>query len=775
MEHEHTGKTANGQEQDHSHNHSHEHDHEHGDAHRHVLPPSSCGACACSVAAAEPLAPLLAVPGSRDAEVWQIPNMDCPVEEKEIRQALDGIEGIRSLFFHLSSRSLTIDATTEAKEKARQAIEKAGYKPKSVKQAGGQGAHDHDHAPNAAYWRPGVALVIALSIEILHFFSPDTMPFKVLGFSLAALAILLAGASVYTNGLRALLHGRLNISALMAVAVTGACILGQWAEAAMVMVLYVIAELIEARSVDQARNAIRRLLSLTPGAAERRLPDGSWEVASVKDIHPGQIIRVKPGERIPLDGMVVAGYSAVNQMAITGESIPVAKTGGDTVYAGSINESGILELDVTAPASDTMLSRIIKTVEEAQEARAPVQRFVDRFAAIYTPAVFVIALAIAVIMPLVTNWTWWDAIYRSLVLLVIACPCALVIATPLTVVSGLAAAARSGILIKGGVYLEEARKLRAVALDKTGTITEGKPRLVAVENIAAGVTRDEIRYWAMTMTSHSSHPVSKAIYDDVKTYARAGQVENFTELPGKGSTGTIGGKTLRLGNARWIGEKTPLTPAQEERLGIHEKSGYTVTLLASDEKVLALFAVADTIRVNSWVTIEELACRKITPVMLTGDNTLTAETIAGQAGIKDVHSNLLPDDKMSAIASLQQKFAHVAMVGDGINDAPALASANIGIAMGGAGTDIAMETADVVIMNDDLRKVVDLIRLSRRTFRILWQNISIALGIKLVFFALALTGQASMWMAVFADVGATLIVVFNGLRLLRWKGTFSAS
>ncbi|NLC24442.1 MAG: cation-translocating P-type ATPase, partial [Oxalobacter sp.] len=677
MKHEHIGKTAHDHEHDHGHSHDHDHDHAHEDTRP---PPSSCGGCGCSVAALEPLAPVPAAPAGGDAEVWKIPNMDCPVEEKEIRQALDGIEGIHSLFFHLSSRSLTINATGQAKEKARQAIEKAGYKPKSVRQAGGEGGHDHVHTPDTGYWKLGVALVIALSIEILHFFAPDTMPFKVLGFSLAVSAILLAGTSVYTNGIRALLHGRLNISALMAVAVTGACILGQWAEAAMVMVLYAIAELIEARSVDRARNAIHQLLSLTPESAELRLPDGHWEVASVKDIRPGQIIRVKPGERIPLDGMVVAGHSAVNQMAITGESIPVARTGGDMVYAGSINESGILELDVTALASDTMLSRIIRTVEEAQEARAPVQRFVDRFAAIYTPAVFIIALAIAVIMPLLTDWTWWDAIYRALVLLVIACPCALVIATPLTVVSGLAAAARAGILIKGGVYLEEARKLKAVAFDKTGTITEGKPRLVAVENIATDITRDEIRQWTTTMTSHSTHPVSKAIYDDMKTYARPGKVENFTEMPGKGSMGTIDGTKLRLGSVRWIEESTPVTQALAERLNAHEKSGYTVTLLASDEEVLALFAVADTIRVNSWVTIEELACRKITPVMLTGDNTLTAETIAGQAGIKEVHSNLLPDDKLNAIASLQTKFSHVAMVGDGINDAPALATANIGIA-----------------------------------------------------------------------------------------------
>ncbi|MDR0934669.1 MAG: heavy metal translocating P-type ATPase, partial [Burkholderiaceae bacterium] len=590
---------------------------------------------------------------------------------------------------------------------------------------------------------------------------------------LALVAIALSGVSVYLDGLRALMRGRLDINALMAVAVTGACFLAQWAEAAMVMVLYAIAELIEARSVDRARHAIRSLLALTPETTERKLPDGQWEEAHVKTIQPGEIIRVKPGERIPLDGEVKSGYSAVNQMPITGESVPVDKSPGDAVYAGSINESGMLELSVTAPDGDTLLARIIAIVEEAQGVRAPVQRLVDRFAAIYTPTVFLIAVAVAVITPFLAGWAWQDAAYRALVLLVIACPCALVIATPLTVVSGLTAAARAGILIKGGAYLEDARNIRAVALDKTGTITEGRPRLVATEIMTQTIGRDQLLSWAATMTSHSSHPVSRAIFDGISACINPGVAQSYTEMPGKGSEALIDGHRLMLGSARWAWERGLDAPELAGRLQTHEQSGYTVALLMSEDAVLALFAVADTIRFNSREAVDELACRHVAPVMLTGDNTLTARIIASQAGIQDVRSELLPKDKLAAINALRTQYDHVAMVGDGINDAPALAVADIGIAMGGAGTGIAMETADVVIMNDDLRRVIDLIRISRRTFRMLRQNIAIALGIKFIFFGLALAGEATMWMAIFADVGATLIVVFNGLQLLRWRSRFS--
>lgn len=708
---------------------------------------------------------------SEQAEIWEIPNMDCPVEEKEIRKALEGISGIRSLSFQLASRLLTIDATEEAREKAKAAIGKAGYVPSSIRPA--QDGKTNEQVSWCSYRKLGIALAIALGIEIIEVMAPGNRFFSFLTLALAVLAIWLAGVQVYVNGVRALLHGRLNINALMAVAVTGSCLIGQWAEAAMVMVLYAIAELIEAHSVDRARHAVSQLLGLTPKTAEQRLADGSWEERSVHDIVPGQVIRVRPGERIPLDGTVVSGFSAVNQMAITGESIPVTCGTGDTVYAGSINESGVLELEVTALPQDTVLARIVAMVEGAQEVRAPIQRFVDRFAAVYTPAVFAVAVAVALLMPLLGGRAWIDAIYRALVILVIACPCALVIATPLTVVSGLAAAAKAGILVKGGVYLEEARRLKAVAFDKTGTVTEGKPSVVAVEVMGKEEDRDRILHLAAMLASCSRHPVSQAVFEAVSGKALPGEVRQYRELPGKGVEAEVEGIMMRLGNIRWIRETVSGTPEADAFLSQHETSGHTVTVMASDTGILALFAVADKIRAYSRAAMEELMLQGITPVMLTGDNTQTAQSVAEQAGITYFRGNLLPGDKLEEVAALKKTYGQVAMVGDGINDAPALAAADMGIAMGGAGTDIAMETADVVIMNDDLRRVTDLVCLSRRTFVLLKQNIGFALGIKLVFFAMALAGQASMWMAVFADVGATLLVVANGLRLLRWKSRFT--
>jgi Cd2+/Zn2+-exporting ATPase len=551
----------------------------------------------------------------------------------------------------------------------------------------------------------------------------------------------------------------------MTVAVTGAFLIGQWPEAAMVMALYAIAELIEARAVDRARNAIKSLLDLTPDTAEVRQPDGTWRELSAANVALEAIIRVKPGARIPLDGVVMAGSSAVNQAPVTGESLPVDKVAGDPVFAGTINGTGALEMRVTAAASNTTLARIIQAVEQAQGSRAPTQQFVDKFAAIYTPTVFGLAVAVALLTPWLMDLSWMEALYKALVLLVIACPCALVIATPVTVVSGLASAARRGILIKGGVYLEGAHKIKVIALDKTGTITEGKPRLVATEALPSPIPQTQVLRWAGDLAGHSDHPVSKAIAQGLDR--SNGQLEQFTALPGRGVQARTDGQTLILGNHRLIEERGLCSPAIEARLAEHESQGRTVTLLAMDSQVLAIFAVADTIKESSREALAELHALGVRSVMLTGDNPATAQTIARQAGIDDARGNLLPEDKLTAIQNLQAEHGPTAMTGDGINDAPALARSDIGIAMGAAGTDTAMEAADVVIMNDDLRRIPELIRLSRRTRAVLWQNIVLALGIKSVFLVLSVVGNATMWMAVFADMGASLIVVFNGLRLLR--------
>ena len=754
----------------HSHPHPHAHEEGHGHTHEHTQPKAADACCGCSASShsAIPLAPDVSdVPTG--ALLFRIPTMDCAVEESEIRRALEPIAGVKALRFRLGERTMAITTDDGVLPEALAAIRKAGFKPEPLNAPGAQAA---PAAPakiagmSAGLARLVAALVLAIAAESVSFMGLEGRGFMVFEMALALGAIGLAGLDTYKKGFAALVRGRLNINALMAVAVTGAFIIGQWPEAAMVMALYAIAELIEARAVDRARNAIQSLLALAPEQAEVKQADGSWKTVMASEVPLQAIARIRPGGRVPLDGIVTEGSSAIDQAPVTGESIPVDKTIGDQVFAGTINQTAALEFRVTAVAANTTLARIIHAVEEAQGSRAPTQRFVDRFAAIYTPTVFVLALAVAVLTPFFMDWTWLQAIYKALVLLVIACPCALVISTPVTVVSALASAARRGILIKGGTYLEEARKLKAVALDKTGTITEGKPKLVESSLIGESSGNEAAVFAvAASIAGRSDHPVSKAIAEGLK--GPQGAVADFTALPGRGVQAAHAGQVYVLGNHRLIEERGLCTPSLEADLERHEEAGRTVTLLASDKAVLALFAVADTIKESSQAAVAELRSLGVMPVMLTGDNTATARTIGAHAGIEDVRGNLLPEEKLDAVKAMQQRYGAAAMTGDGINDAPALAQADIGFAMGGAGTDTAMEAADVVIMNDDLRRIPETIRLSRRAHSVLWQNITLALGIKAAFFVLAVFGSATMWMAVFADMGASLLVVANGLRLMR--------
>lgn len=698
---------------------------------------------------------------------FRIANMDCAAEESEIRHALDKVAGIQSLQFNLAERELSIAAEEIALAAALSAICKVGFKPEAL-------ASVPDATMKTATaiqsiwissWKLPTALVLALLAEGLAFLGPESWPMKMIGMALAIMAIGLSGFSVYGKGFAALRQGRLNINALMTVAVTGAFLIGQWPEAAMVMALYAIAEMIEARAVDRARNAIKSLLALTPEQAEVYQTDGTWLQMPIEMVAVGATVRVRPGERMPFDGLITIGESAVDQSSVTGESLPIDKTPGDEVYAGTINQTSMLQIQVTAPASDSTLARIIHAVEQAQSSRAPTQRFVDRFAAIYTPAVFVLAIVVFLLMPWLSDLGWIESLYKALVLLVIACPCALVISTPVTVVSGLAAGARRGILLKGGVYLEEARKIKVVALDKTGTITEGHPKLVAFEALDETMNPQEIQRLAKSIAASSDHPVSKAIAAGLESTVL--HVSEFQAVAGRGVQAVIANHPYVLANHRWIEERGQCSAALEARLQHHEEAGRTVTIVANQHRVIALCAVADTIKPSSAQSIAELKALGITPVMLSGDNVTTAKTVGAQAGIDDVRGNLLPEDKLNIIHELQAQYGMTAMVGDGINDAPALAKANIGFAMGGAGTHIAMEAADVVVMNDDLRRLPETIQLSKYTHAVLWQNISLALGIKLVFLLLAVFGHASMWMAVFADMGASLLVIGNGLRLLR--------
>ena len=744
---------------------------------------------------------------------WRIPNMDCAAEESEIRHALRDVAGVQRLAFRLGARELRVDAAPGALPEVAQRLRAAGFAPQvpgAPKAAAAEGPacdsaacgpmqlsthdhqhddhghghehdhhhdHDHDHADEAATgWRTlllapglpriGAALVLALAAEAVHALAPGG--WAAVGMGLAVAAVLLSGLSTYLKGVNALRRGRLNISALMAVAVTGALLIGQWPEAAMVMALYALAEHLEARAVDRARGAIGGLLQMAPDTVEQRAADGAWQAVAAAEVPVGAVMRVKPGARLALDGVVTAGQSAIDQSPVTGESLPVDKAPGDAVYAGTLNQSGVLEVRVTAAAQDTQLARIIHAVEQAQSERAPTQAFIDRFAAVYTPAVFVLALGVALLGPWLAGWTWLTAIYKALVLLVIACPCALVIATPVTVVSALANAARRGVLVKGGVYLENARRLKAVALDKTGTLTEGKPVLVASEILSKTELSAYVLPAAAALSAQSDHPVSRAVAQGLASQdVTAGEVTQFIDRPGSGVEGVVSGQRLRLVSVRAL-EGTDLVTAElTERLAVHQAAGRSVSLLVSDTEVLALFAVADTLKDHAPDAVRELHALGVKTVMLSGDHAAAAQAVAAAAGVDEAHGQLMPADKLTRIAELQARSGPTAMVGDGINDAPALAAADIGIAMGAAGTDTAMEAADVVVMNDDLRRLPALIRLSRRTHAVLWQNIALALGIKAVFLVLALAGSATMWTAVFADMGASLIVVANGLRLLR--------
>lgn len=714
---------------------------------------------------------------------YRIANMDCASEEADIRRALAPVSGVRGLRFQLAARTLGIQAEVNALPQVLDAIRQAGYNPQPL--APPNLIADTAAAPDAPAqghvlpprfmegWGPLViALILAVAAEIVGLAGGETGWMSWAGRALAAAAIALSGLETYRKGLTALRQGRLNINALMTVAVTGAFVIGQWPEAAMVMALYALAERIEAHSVDRARRAIQTLLDLAPREALVQLADGSCQRQAVEQITLGQSIRIAAGERVPLDGTIEAGQSALDQAPVTGESLPVDKGPGDTVFAGTVNQTGELTVRVTALVGDTTLARIIHAVEQAQASRAPTQRFVDRFAAVYTPAVFAIAVAVGVLGPLLGGWSVLDAIYKALVLLVIACPCALVIATPVTVVSALATAARRGILVKGGRYLEEARRLKAVAFDKTGTLTVGQPALVHWEALrpsapSADPEQPRLAQVARSLAARSTHPVSLAIANGLT--AGALPTDQVQALPGRGTQGWVDGIPHVLGNHRLMTERGHMTADLTARMQTQEAQGRTVTLLANDQGAQALFAVADTVKPGAAATVQALAQLGVHAVMLSGDNEATARHVGAQVGLQDTRGNLLPEDKLQAIDALKASHGLVAMVGDGINDAPALAKADIGIAMGGAGTDTAMEAADVVIMNDDPQRVPELIRLSRATHGVLWQNIALALGIKAVFLVLAVMGQASMWMAVFADMGASLLVVANGLRMLRWR------
>ena len=697
--------------------------------------------------------------------VLSIAKMDCPTEEGMIRGKLAGLAGIEDLDFNLMRRRLTLTHRPEALDAALEALGSLGLEAVAESGATDRDSEIHGSTVSRRTWTLlAVAAAAAIAAEVIDLALPGSR-WPVVGLSLFAVAA--GGLKTYWKGVIALRNRTLNMNALMSVAVTGAMAIGEWPEAAMVMVLFALAEMIESLSLDRARNAIQKLMAMAPEMAMVQGDDGQWSEVRAKNVPVGSLVRVSPGERIPLDGAVTDGNSAVNQAPITGESMPVEKGPGAQVFAGTINGTGSFDYRVEKTADDSTLARIIHAVEAAQGTRAPTQRFVDRFARIYTPVIFGIGVLVAVLPPLVFGQPWSTWIYRGLVLLVIGCPCALVISTPVTVVSGLASAARRGILIKGGVYLEQGRRLKAIAFDKTGTITRGEP---AVTDFLTqpGVEADQALGWGASLAARSDHPLSRAIADFAeKRTVAAGGLTEFVALPGRGTKGRLNGDWLYLGSHRLIEDLNVCRPDLEEVFDALERQGKSVVVLATGERVVAVFAVADTVRETSRNAIADLHGVGVHTVMLSGDNQRTATAIAAQVGIDDARGSLLPEEKLVAVKDLLRQYGEVGMAGDGINDAPALAAASIGFAMGVAGSDTALETADVALMDDDLRKLPAFMRLSRRTAAILAQNISLALGIKVVFLALAVAGEATLWMAILADMGASLLVIFNGLRLLR--------
>jgi Zn2+/Cd2+-exporting ATPase len=741
--------------------------------------------------------------------IFRVEELDCATEELDLNNTLGPLAEVARLEFDLVARRVTVHHSFESPAPIEAAIRAAGMRPRLITPIADTSARpttSPPRLPRSTLVTAVVAGVLAIGSEVLVIAGSDEQSAPVIAMALAAIAI--GGRETLRKGFKALTARRLTMNLLMSVAAIGAMIIGQWPEAAVVIWLFGVAELIEALSLERARNAIRSLVQLAPETAHVKSTRSAAATATgiaatgtaasgvdvtkvdvtevdvtkvditrvditrvevtvtemaTADVQLGDIVLIRPGERVPLDGIVVAGSSSINQAPITGESIPVTKAIGDHVFAGTINERGVLDVEVTAAQGSGTLDRIATSIQQAQSQRAPAQRFVDKFASIYTPVVFVLAIAVAIIPPVTRIGSLRDWVYRALVLLVLACPCALVISTPVTVVSGLGGAARRGILIKGGIHLEGARKLKTIALDKTGTLTHGKPSLTDIEALAH-ITADNCLRIAASINALSEHPVAHAI-----TTAYTGQrhhVTDFEAIPGRGVSGTIDGVRYLIGSHRLAHDTGVCTPHIESRLERLETDAKTAVVLMTTEQAVAILAVVDTIRPESQDAIAQLRALGITPVMLTGDNTLTAIAVGRQVGITDVRGHLLPDDKLRIVGELAAN-GPVAMIGDGINDAPALAKAHIGIAMGAAGTDTAIETADVALMDDDPRKLAELIAISTHTSHVLWQNITIALGVKVVFFTLTMMGSASLWLAVLADMGASLVVIANGLRLLR--------
>lgn len=587
-------------------------------------------------------------------------------------------------------------------------------------------------------------------------------------------AIIIGGYSLFIVGFQNLALLDFDMKTLMTVAVIGAAIIGEWAEASIVVILFAISEALERYSMDRARQSIRSLMDIAPKEALVRR-NGQEQLFSVDDIAVGDTMIVKPGQKIAMDGMVVNGYSAVNQAAITGESVPVAKSVNDDVFAGTLNEEGLLEVEVTKLVEDTTIAKIIHLVEEAQGERAPSQAFVDKFAKYYTPIIMVVAALVAIIPPLLFDASWEAWVYQGLAVLVVGCPCALVISTPISIVSAIGNAAKKGVLVKGGVYLEEMGAIKAIAFDKTGTLTKGVPVVTDFEVLNKGINEKELLSIVTALEYRSQHPLASAIMKkaDAENISYSSVlVEDFSSVTGKGIKGTVEGITYYIGSPILFNELGAANADKnlEQTVTALQNQGKTALIIGTEQNILAIIAVADEVRESSKKVIQKLHQMGIKEtIMLTGDNKGTGNAIGQQIGVTEIQAELMPEDKLNFIKRLRAEYGNVAMIGDGVNDAPALAASTVGIAMGGAGTDTAMETADVVLMSDDLSKLPFTVKLSRKSLNIIKANIAFAIGIKVIALLLVIPGWLTLWIAILSDMGATLLVALNSLRLMRVK------
>ncbi|WP_404458609.1 heavy metal translocating P-type ATPase [Sutcliffiella horikoshii] len=697
-------------------------------------------------------------------QTYRIQGLTCANCAQKFENNVKKIEGVTEARVNFGASKISVSGSASITD-----IEKAGafdkLKVSSEKE-------DLPEEPSVPFYRKHATVLLSFLFLVagwVAFFQQGEDHISTI--ILFAASIVIGGYRLFFTGLNNLIRLQFDMKTLMTIAIIGAAIIGEWGEGATVVILFAISEALESYSMEKARASIRSLMNVSPKQATI-LIEGIEKQISVKDVQIGDRMLVKPGQKIAMDGIIVKGGASISEAAITGEGIPVSKGVNDEVFAGTFNEDGLLEVEVTKRVEDTTISKIIHLVEEAQAERAPSQAFVDKFAKYYTPLIIVIAFLVATVPPLFMGSDWNTWIYQGLAVLVVGCPCALVISTPIAIVTAIGNAARNGVLIKGGVFLEEVGRIKAIAFDKTGTLTRGAPEVTDVQ--AFHLKEEELLRIIATLEGGSTHPLASAILqkaEDVGVAVNDYTMEHFESVAGKGIKGSINGTLYQAGSPNWfLSQKHPEVEGLAESIHQLQNAGKTVIVVGTSDKILGVLGIRDEIRESSASSVKNLKEMGIPHLyMLTGDNDRTAEAIGHEVEIDHVKSSLLPEDKLRYIKDLREKHDSIMMVGDGINDAPALAASSVGVAMGGAGTDTALETADVALMGDDLRKLPFTIRLSRKALTIIKQNIAFSLGLKVLALLLVIPGWLTLWIAIFADMGATLLVTLNSLRLLKVK------